>query len=343
MKYNGQKLVEQKLSKAFQRPVEVKRVVLSFPLKLRIDTLKIEDALKVKVVDVDLSLFSLLSQDFVLSSVHLIEPVLVVRRTEDAKLIFGNVPGDSATVDNKEVPEGKKQPPRSFGKQSGLIIRFMEVIDGEIDFSDLSKDKEFHLKAKAVNLKARLLAFPFKSVNTRFKLAAVILSDQIPFSNSRVESEGWVNFKDKNTDASFKIIQPSEKLALEASLIAKNNDMRVKGHMSINNLTVPTKEEEAKEFPAGNFILNALKASGMDVGLDFDFQTKMDDFHVESVGISGTVATQASKDMVAEGIKKISEQFETLGKKIYGEGENGEGTASSQKQEEPTPKESVAQ
>lgn len=321
IRFNGKAIIENRLSVAFQRPVSVRNVGISFPLSLRLDRLQVKDALKVKVVDVMISLPDFLHRQFILSSVKLQEPVLSIKRTKDSEIVLGEKPMEfSSQAESQEEPP--QEPAVSEDKSKmpvGLFVKFIEVENGKLHFSDQVSKNKFVLDMKEVSLKARSVAYPLKSQDSKFKLSARIYSDQIPFSGGKVESEGWVNIVGRNMESKAKVIDLNGNVSLAVELNSKNNNMNVKGTMNIGGKETQKRIEEQGVSSVEDFIFGAMGAAGVGVKMDFEFQTKMDDFRIEPVAISGTVGKEESFESIGEGFKKIGEQFEAFGKKFYEE------------------------
>ena len=60
-----------------------------------------------------------------------------------------------------------------------------------------------------------------------------------------------------------------------------------------------------------------MQSSGLEIMLDFSFKTKMDDFQIASVSLSGNIGKSPGKE--GSGIEGIGKQFEEFGRKFYEE------------------------
>jgi len=192
----GKDLIEEKLTLILDRDVVIDDVRFVFPLGLRIDNLDVPGILHAKEARVQIGFPVILGRDFVISNLVLNEPAIVFHRTKDSKIRMGEILEDTAPKQNflpkKAKPvQGVK---KSRSRPLGLIIDHLEVNNGQVDFSDQSLGKDLNIKFVDINLKSHAFSYPLKSVKTKYFLSAMILNDSAPFSGSRIESDGWVNF-----------------------------------------------------------------------------------------------------------------------------------------------------
>ena len=219
-------------------------------------------------------------------------------------------PSSAKNPDAISLKNPVSKPKKSFN----LMVDYLLVTKGEIKFLDHSRERNFQLTLRDVNLKAQNAAVPVQSVNTKFDLNAVLFKNDLPFSGSRIQARGWANFFEKNMQATLDVIEPDGKVGLSARLAAKNNDMAIDGKVHITNLIPKASAQADEQASLKGLIFSSLQSSGVEIAANFHSHTKMDDVQFDSIFFSGNVGYNAGVDA-----KNIGEHFEELGKKFYKE------------------------
>jgi uncharacterized protein involved in outer membrane biogenesis len=317
---NGHRMLTQKLNDVFVRPVTIGDVRLSFPLGLRIDDFKMEGAIAVKEVRIHFGILSLVRKTWHISSLALIDPVLTLERTAEKGVSFAEPPQQEASAAPEAVASGgQAEPPlvsSQVAQQFTFIVDNMLIRGGRISYADRSSEKGIKLRLKDLELFAKDLALSKQSLNTKYNLTAVLADSPLNFSGSRVESSGWINWHERNMDAELVLTDIAEQVALKAGLRSKNNDMTVKGKINIANLTgARSQPQEGAQASLQDLIFEGLQSSGVAITMDFQFATKMDNFQLGTVAVSGNVDYQQPKKSVIEDFKNIGKQFGEIGKK----------------------------
>lgn len=318
---NGHRMLTQKLNDVFVRPVTIGDVRLSFPMGLRIDDFKMEGAITAKEIRIHFGILSLVQKTWHISSLALIDPVFTLERTAEKGVSFGEPPQQETSSAPEAVPsEAQAEPPLvspQVAQQFTFIVDSMLIRGGRISYADKSSEKGITLRLKDVELFAKDLALSKQSLNTKYNLTAVLADSPLNFSGSRVESSGWINWNERNMDAELIITDTAEQVALKAGLRSQNNDMTVKGKINIANLTGtrPKQQEGGQQASLKDLIFEGLQSSGVAITMDFQFATKMDNFQLGTVAVSGNVDYQQPKKSVIEDFKNIGKQFGEIGKK----------------------------
>ncbi len=335
IKLNGRQWVITTLTQVFEQPVGLRDIHFLFPFGARITDLNVGGILEVKDVQLQIGLPDLLHKRFHLLLLNISEPMVTIQRNADSKIVLGNsIPPILASVKETPALSPTKNPDAISLKNSvsnpqkfmTLMVDYLLVTKGEIKFLDYSRERNFQLTLRDVNLKAQNAAVPVQSVNTKFDLSAVLFKNDLPFSGSRIQARGWANFFEKNMQATLDVIEPDGKVGLSARLAAKNNDMSVDGKGHITNLISKAKVTTDEQASLKGLIFSSLQSSGVEIAADFHSHTKMDDIQFDSILFSGNVGyklvnQENSSEVPSTGVdaRNIGEHFEELGKKFYKE------------------------
>jgi len=321
IKANGKAIFERELGLALNRQVNVQDVRFIFPVGLRVDGLKIKGLLHAKEVRVRLGFPVILGKEHIISSVVFIQPLIVLQREEESKILVIDPVFKGEKKDRAEqggVEEKDQSLTDEIEKElgAGFFIDHLEIQDGTIDFSDYSKEKEIKLTIKDINLKAETFAFPLEPVNTRFHFSASILNNYQSFSGSQVEGEGWINFLKRDMEGGLEIIEPNGKISLKADLKSVDNELTVVGKLNINSLASSRKKsEEGEDFSLDDFILGALQSASIEINVDFVIKTKLDDINLNSIAFTGKVGYERSKE--PSSTISIQKSIKDIGKQLY--------------------------
>ncbi len=309
---NGKPFLEHKLSAGLGRQVTASQVRFVFPVGLRLDDLSVEGVLKVKEARAYLSFPVIFGKTFYISHIILKEPQIMVRKTAGTK---EESAAAAAAAQLESAPAAK--PAQGPGRWDVLVDE-LDVVDGKVNYQDTSHEKTFVMEIADLELKARSVAYPLRSLNTSFNIAGIVLGEEIPFSGSRAEAEGWVNWKDRNMDAQLVVKEPSGTVGLSAGLKAKNNVLTITGSANIDNLTVKPARKEGDSHSTENFFLDVLQSSGIKLDAAFSIKTKLDDFEVSSISFSGNFGG-GQPGSLRENLKNIGQKFEDFGKQLIEE------------------------
>ena len=298
LQYQGKDLLESNLSAILQKNVRIGKVRILFPAGLRFDDVTIQDALKAKTVRFQLGIPLVMGKQIIISKVRLTDPVLYVTRLKDKRIVWGKVVEQEAEIAAATAPAPDSIPnpdllsPEDVRKneiQGGILIDRLEIAGGTIQFFNNQDGSEVGLAR--VDLKALSISYPMRDVNTKFDLTAILTGDRVPFKGQKMESRGWVNVVKRNMDASMTISDDAGETGLVSYLKALNNDMQVKGKVNVAQMIAQMKPKGSGEASLEDFLVTALKSSGIDIGVDFAFNTKLDDFNFHQM-ISGGTAPQ---------------------------------------------------
>jgi hypothetical protein len=288
----GKVLIEEKLSAALHKEVHVGKTRLLFPLGLRFDSVEIKDALTAKVLRINLGVPIFFGDHFNIAKIKLTDPVFFVTFSKEKKVVWGALV-DGVPVDTPVVAQPASANLDKSSKSSGIIIDYLEIINGRIKIIDQPHNST--IEVGQINLKAMELTLPPRDMKTRFDLSAVVLSENAPFAGQRFEARGMANFVALNMDASIKVGDSSGNSSFAAHVKSVNNDMLLKGTINVGRFVSGIKTKGNNESSLEGFLANALESSGVEIGVKFSCQTKMNDFNCDKIGMSGNVVQNQQK------------------------------------------------
>jgi len=323
---NGKRILTEQLTEAFKKPVSIGNVRLAFPVGLRIDDLNIEGLIQSKEVRFQIGFFSFLEHYAHISSLSLIEPQIVLLKNSTSGITLGQVSqnGDpviqSGDFNTEQLPPSPPledgEGPAKKKKMVDIVIDNFLVKKGQIKYVDQVSQNGFSLTVKEVDLFAKNIVIPAQPANTRFDLTARLFDSPMNLSGGSVEAGGTMNWHDKDMDAWLKVKDQNGQVALTSNLISRKNVMNVNGKLNMANLITKKEKVEGEAESLQDMIFEGLQSSGVAIGLDFSFKTKMDDFRLSEVAIKGSVDYQKDKKSVVEEFKNIGKQLEGIGKKL---------------------------
>jgi len=303
---NGKSIIEKALQNALDRDVVIEKVSYSFPMKLRAQNVHISHRIKgkkffeVQSIVAQLSMDTIFRRQFVLNSVELIKPVIMIEKiagssdnSSQPKRQYGVVAPlkqpDPASVNN--VSDSERD--RNEDRQTKISIKRLVLKQGLFRYKNSSIDKDFSFTLEDVTLKSENLAFPFQPGQTYFNISGRLVKEGNPLSGSSVEGHGWVDIVQRNLEAKVEILEADGSVGMTAEAVSKNNDMEVKGEINFKNIWMGADKGDSSEASAVNdLISSALYSAGVEIGAKFSFRTKMDDFRPQRVSFSGNVVTR---------------------------------------------------
>lgn len=336
LSWKGRAIVEENLTKAFQRPVKIGEVKAVPPFGLSIDSLDIAGTFHSGRVSLQFNLPFLHNQDLMLAKVELHDPVFNIRRSPEGQLFLGDrllsqqstasleeaavlTVSSSAMALSSTIPAPTLE---SSIPAAGVIIDRLVIRNGLIHFENQQQGNELKLSLEQVRLEAAHFIYPTRPMATTFKLSALIVGEKLPFSGNQTQAQGWINWPERSMDGHFKIVAPDGTETISAGLQSAANDLAVKGQVNLGKLIGQAPSGEEKSTSLEDVVMGALQSSGLELAINFSFRTKMDDFQLGPVALNGNMGYSDEGSQGQPGdLKAISEQVEAFGKKYYEEPE----------------------
>jgi len=320
VRVNGKSIIVDRLRQATHRDVEIGQVDFVPPLGVSLKDVQISGYLTVKEVRLGLGVLNLiasvLNQNANLASLDLIEPVVFLARFKDSRIIVGqnwkdeakeNIPSPLPGVQDQGAPFQTEKAERN---KVSFFIQKLIVHNGQVHFRDYKDDGQvIETFLNSVELKGEEISFPLKDLNTTFDLLASFPKIDSERQNGYMKGKGWVNWVRKDMEAKFEISEldgrtfksyydsfspegvKSVTVSAVADLSSRNNDMRVKCLLKIKDLVVDSeKKKDDESISIDDLILAGLNSLGnKELVFNFNFNTKMDSFQIDSVPFGGGV------------------------------------------------------
>ena len=334
---NGKRLVVEKMTRVFRRPVAAGEVVFAFPLGIEIKNFEAEGLLWVQELGAQLGWKTLFREGFTLSSVKLVNPVLILHRNRQGQIIFweppaeGAAPAPTAASSNsasstQAVSGASGVPPKFFGEEFKVVIDHLSVVNGRMNFPDHFSANPREVALIDIALEARDVPLALYSINTRFTLSGVLAGDHLPFLGDHLEARGWLNWQARNMDAHFQAADDESRLVFAADLKSVHNELKVQGNVRLNDQIGASKKASRSPENLEELILGMLEATGQRMDLRFSFPTKMDEWNVaqEDIEFSGDFKRMGGdgrdeETQVAEDFKTIAEHLKGVGRNLAGD------------------------
>ncbi len=286
---NGKQLIEQKLSDIFKRPVQVKKVSLSLPFTLNLDKIEIPELLKIHRAQFEMGIPFIFENRWRVSKLSLFDPEIEIHRKESPlslrqpSLAMNGSQDVSSQNQQAYLPKGKAGRKANRG---GILTQNLQIENGKLSYFFQSEGKTHQIIFKKISLRAKTFAYPLIPLDTRFDLTATVESDQLFLKTNILHSIGWINWLKKDLESTLKITEPTGEEYLSLALKSNNNDLLVKGQLSLQQFLNQHQSKGEGSLPFEDFLVGPMQATGVDLKTNFSFQTKMDDFHLESIPFS---------------------------------------------------------
>ncbi|MBL7196968.1 MAG: DUF748 domain-containing protein [Candidatus Omnitrophica bacterium] len=349
----GKDIATAKLEEILNTNVEIGSVNVSFPLDLKINSLDIENLLKVDEIHISFGVIDLLKRNIELPGLRLLRPQLIVRRTEAGiNLLGANLKNHSFCEYANSQFLGENLVFAATEKITtntqeavplNIMIHKLIVKDGKIKFIDKTlSPKVFQADIVNINIKAYKISFPPRPFDMIFDIAADILTAQGEPSYSTISADGWINLIDKdmkadiaatNLDGTYfypyykKFLSRKLKSAdvnFKSNLTAKNNDLTADCNLEIKDLLFDEPQiEELKDIKILDIIGGGIAQKSRDINLNFRIRTKLDNPKINSAQIRGAVLDKVLEGVVSQpteetmkDIKDIGEGIKEIGKEL---------------------------
>lgn len=304
--FQGKKIVTARLQVVFEQPIEIGEIRWVLPLSLQIRDLHVGATLRVKEVVVGLGFMSSFNKGINLSQVTLLEPQLVMHRSDDSPPFLESKPQSPAEIQQNTQPSRETLPTKAPRPQ--LLIKTLVIKSGEIHYIDhVPHEADKAVVIRNINLRAANVALPLISSKTIFNFQATMGRDETSPIESRITGQGWVDAYKRDMESKIVIDDLDSKVILDllggeetllknaivdvmADLNSKNNEMQVVCQIKVNELVFrsPAKRK-GDSISFEEILIDGLQRIGQGTKVNFRFKTKMDEFKIESMAFSGNV------------------------------------------------------
>lgn len=290
------------LSSGFKQDVSIGQVHYQFPFGISAKTVTIGDLLKIDVLLAQLNPLAFAQKKYHITHLTFIRPSAVIEKTSDVPLI----PEQTSPGAQKEISSQSSSQPELNFEISTFIIK-----DGRLDYTQTfaqpvdnnetptallsSPIKKLSINLKNIQSTARGLVYPPEARKTAFDFQAVLSAQESLFSGNIVKGSGWIDWLQRDMQGHIEVMQKDGQSNLIADIVSIKNDMQVKGRLAMKDFikSEPAPLLQANETaPVNQLVVETLSSMGMDIGTDFSFSTKMDNFRFDRISFRGSVATR---------------------------------------------------
>ncbi len=284
LKANGKDILTRAMEKQLGIKASFRSLEIFYPLTIRVREVAIQDYGTARELRISPSLLHLFSSQVFFSRIEIIEPDLIVRRKKDSGALWISQVPVSQSVPAKEGFVTNKEPNILIFEAQKIIVR-----DGRITvFESFRNESKFFAQLQGLQVEIKNFSFPFiKPERIEFRAQGNLSGFDNRFSGEEMQTFGWVDFYSKDMSAQLRLMGLDQSLGLEAEAVSANNDMTVKGKI---NLSFQTKTSSRKpKANVGDLFMQAMQSSGINMDLNFQFKTKMDDFKMGQIAVSGAI------------------------------------------------------
>jgi len=170
----------------------------------------------------------------------------------------------------------------SFQKDR-VDIKHLRIYEGEAEgnFNGLK------VMIRGLQGDVKNFVYPFEERKIQVNVKAQLEGEQLPFSESVVFAEGWMDLKSLDMDEAVVLKDTSGAEILAVNFKSKNNNMAVAGKVNMAELLAQGMSGQEKEDSIQNLLWGTLGSEGVNMMSQFSFQTKMNDFHLRNISFSG--------------------------------------------------------
>lgn len=282
---NGKSLLAQSFREQLKVDISFKSFQISYPLTIKISEVKIEGYGTAKEIRFSPQIWQLLSGRAYFARIEILDPEIVLRKDEGSVVSW--IPKAGVNVSAKG---GEGSPSPSQGEEKAIFAaQRIIVAGGHVSvFKSSGNESSFLMELKGLDIDVRhLILFVSHPAKTEFNVQGNIFGFENRFFGEEVKLSGWADFYQKDMSAKLQLMGMDKKLGLEADLVSVKNDMTVKGKMNLGFQAKRSSSEPSASF--GDLFAQAIRSSGMNIDLNFQFRTKMDDFQMSQIAISGSI------------------------------------------------------
>ena len=283
IRLRGKELFENQFEKFFGQPASIQSVRYLVPAGIRFHKLKIHNVLEADDVFLHLRVPFLLERQFIIASLELVKPAFQLVRHEKKQIDFGG-----SYLKQQEERFQKQKKPGS--RIRGILADFISIKDGRIDILDLAVNEPVKYSVEQINGKAMNVAYPLIDQDIKFDIEGQVLTAgrEHWLANSAFSAAGWINWPARAMDLDLDFQAPGG-VKRNVNLKGENNIVHADGRLEIDTVD-KSSDGKAVNLAGGilpDVVFEALLASGSQLGINFNFKTKMDEFPLPVIEFEG--------------------------------------------------------
>lgn len=302
----GKEILQGRIAEITGQVVTITDCDLLFPFDLRIENLSVGTQFKAKEAVLGAGLINIFNRRINLSKVILRSPEILIsapfKEIMNKEKEQPKEPQESEPVEDQSGKEESSD--QESEKDVQVFIKRFIVENGLIQLKNTSESEQsVPVVFEGFNCKAKRIAVPPMAVVTEFDLESVVPGrDEVP-EKGQIKGKGWfdlvnkdmkaditVEGLDSNLFSSFTSGGPNKFLKntlinLTVNAESKSNDMTVNCKVKVKELRLG--EEKNEKASLEDYILQGLRSMGEGIELKFSFKTRMDDFKLNSISLTG--------------------------------------------------------
>ena len=304
--FKGKEILTRHISQATHHDIALKKIWFRFPFNLYIEGLTIDGVSPARQVVIKLGFSNIFKSEFLIQYLGLKQSVISLKRNEAGKVVLEGLRSmDSAQIVNLEpqpvqaagMPPGHHEDSLKKNQPGKLLIRHIEFEDARLEFHEASQPQANDTLAVGdiilnnIHMSIQNVTVPLESKIMRYALKGTLSIPHLKVEGKSVNSKGWLNLLKKDMEADLSVSESDQSASLTTHLVSQDNRMHVAGNIKVNNFLKDFSKNNSSE-SLDSMIFGALSSMGVEVGVDFAFDTAMDEFKLTNVSFSGNVVTK---------------------------------------------------
>ena len=283
----GVSLLQKGLNQIFQQPVSIQEVRVVFPATVILTGVKVPEVFEAQILRCRLGVPQVFKKELVIAKIKVQNPKVWITRQQLNRLA-------SESVELKAKLPAKNAVGSINGEQKNWGIKIGKILvqNGAVHFAD--SQTGWSVQVKNTELTIRNLTYPLQPGAMSFQLLGECQGQQIPFAVRRIQARGRVDWFLRNMDVHLALLDVKNVPVLSATAKSVNNEVTVTGRVKMSSLSFASKiKQDEGNSSVPDFLFGAAKAAGVEADMNFRFQTRMDNFQVEKMSISGNIGYTA--------------------------------------------------
>ena len=256
-----------------------------FPFGVACRNIHVPGLFDAKEATIQWSIVSLFRKETVLSSIYIRQGLWRFEKDPQKTWSFYGQ-GPSATEPQKS---------QAHDDPAGLLVRRVRVVDSRIVLVEHYDDGNRGWQLDPLDLKLDDVHFPLKDKEMPFFAEMDFASRDVPFLKGHLSWQGRFNWVAKNMDAELTVVVLPLKMQFEARTVSQNDDMLVKGRLSLYKKEGKPSEKQ-ENGPFGSLVAQA----ALKFNSDIEFHTRMSRLDISHVALKGNISADAPKGFSGE-------------------------------------------
>ncbi len=317
--------IQRALSRSLGEEVRFSRIVYRIPLEFQLYDVRIGERLSADGVSVRFSKDVFMDKSIPIARIYIVRPRLVLPALEplvsaqdpDSAVPAEQAIGKASAAEGGSSGAGLNHTDQISGSQPdldqegvGLVegpepeyrirVQRLVVKDGYVEYPYTFSGNQIILQLNRISLHAQKISYPLQAERTEFQFKGDLsrLSDTFP--QTSLAASGWVDILHRDMDAQIALKALDQGELLKASIVSRHNDVQVEGELHSRHLFKKSDSDGKSSTTVEDMAMKALSLFGVDVGVRFRFETKLDDFRISNVSFSGRVGNPASSGSADE-------------------------------------------